>query len=1136
MKLKFHHPEPKEGELVGPRYWRSLDELADKPDFQEWLHREFPAGASEATGVNRRNFLKIMSASFAAAGVGLAGCRRPEHHILPYSRQTGDTMPERAIPGIPVHYTTAFPDSIDSLPLIVETHQNRPTHIEGNGDYVPYGGGTSAVVQASILDLYDPDRMTSAYEGRSRRLRRAQVADRLRRVNQRFSNVRGQGLAVLARPSSSPTRARLKAEFLQRFPRAVWSEYEPVARDTAERAATELFGTPVRPLYRLAKARRIVAIDADFLCNEAGSNQLARDYARVRKVSAPEEVERMNRLYAVESNMTVSGGMADHRLRLSASEMSAFIAQLAAEVLEQTGGNAGLARTLRQRSGQLAVDPAWITECARDLVAHRGQSVILVGSHLPVITHVLAMLANEALGASGQTVEYVAVPAREFTPISELADAMRQGRVETLVIVGGNPAYDAPADLDFSALLQSVPEVIRYGYHFDETSIESQINIAATHYLESWGDARAYDGTYLPVQPMILPLFDSWQEPEFLATLAGTATLDPYAIVFETFQGLFGGGERDFQRLLSTGFQENSAFTSATPAFPFDRVRTLANETPISAPNLGQDSLEVLLVKDGLIGDGTYNNNGWLQECPDPITKLSWDNAILVSPRLAEEVLGYNTKSGEFLIGGIARRGQDMKRGREIAPMVEVTLDGVSVRGPVHIQPGLADWTIVMPLGFGRRQVGRVGRGTGFDAYPLSASGTLNRVGARIAMVTGETYRLANTQEHWSMEGRAIVREANADYFVKNPEWVSQMGMESHSPAIYARAEKMSRAQKALETPRGGGLYETPDFGAPPRNADAWQSPEARERFIPEQQWGMSVDLNTCTGCNACVIACQSENNIPIVGKDQVMRGREMHWIRLDRYYSSGDQQHNQVSLPRDPQVSLMPLACVHCEMAPCEQVCPVNATVHDSQGLNVMAYNRCVGTRYCSNNCPYKVRRFNFFDYTKRAADELYFGPVGTDQNKTEGGRLRAMRANPNVTVRSRGVMEKCTYCVQRIQTAKIAQKVKARDSNNVHVPDGVIKVACQSACPTQAIVFGDISDPDSAVSREKDTTLEYSLLGYLNTRPRTTYRGRLRNPNPAMPDYYSDALSRKEYKGTDAVEGGSPGSEHGHDAHSHG
>ncbi|MGC9450497.1 MAG: TAT-variant-translocated molybdopterin oxidoreductase [Oceanipulchritudo sp.] len=1129
MNRKSEHSPSGAGQETGPRYWRSLDELADRPDFKEWLHREFPEGASEVEGVNRRGFLKIMAASFAMAGLGAAGCRRPEQYILPYGKQ-----PEGTIPGIPTWFATSFPDGKDNLPLVVETHQHRPTHVEGNREYAPYGGAVNSFASASVLNLYDPDRMTSAYEG-NRRIGPERVKDILAGLTAKHAPTKGQGMAILAEPSTSPSRLRLKKALLEQYPRLLWAEYSAVDTGNPERAATRLFGRPVRPLYRLEKARRVLSVDADFLGGEPGSVGMARAFSKGRKVANQEDAARMSRLYVVESAFTLTGTMGDHRLRLSTGNMTAFLARLTAEILGLANGDPRLAEFLRERSEGLAVDPKWIRECARDLFENPGDSLVLPGSHLPIEAQFLAIFLNQLLGGLDSTVAYAELPDDASADIRELAKRIRTGSIDSLLVLGGNPAYNAPADLDWKTLQKSMnadagKEVIRFGYYFDETSLEAGINIPATHYLESWGDGRTLDGTYVPVQPMILPLFEGFQELEILARLAGLPLTDPYGLVLETFSSEFGpatGTNKAFQRLLATGFLPDSAYRLRKDArVEVTRIREGLAGSSLSPRSTGADQLEVRLVADPSVGDGFYNNNGWLQECPDPMTKLTWDNAILISPALARH-LGFDTKAGDFLIGGVAKKSANFKRGREESRIGELTVGGSTIRGPVHIQPGLDDWTVLLPLGYGRAQVGRVGKGTGFDAYPASHSveGHLRREAS--LRITDEGYRLANTQEHWSMEGRAILREGNVGSYVEDAGFVAGMGMESHSPPVYGKDKDLPLRDKALLTPRGGSAYETPDFGSPPPNVDAWKDPAAREKFIPEQQWGMSIDLNTCTGCNACVVACQSENNIPIVGKDQIMRGREMQWIRLDRYYSSGDLEANRDTLPADPQASIMPVGCQHCEMAPCEQVCPVNATVHDRQGLNVMAYNRCVGTRYCANNCPYKVRRFNFFDYNKRSTDEFYAGPVGENQYKTEGGVLKSMQRNPDVTVRMRGVMEKCTYCVQRIEQAKIAQRVIARDTDNIKVPDGIIRTACQNACPTGAIVFGDISDPRSAVSRAKDNDRDYSLLGYLNTRPRTTYLARLRNPNPLMPDY-TKALSRKEYKSAQPVaENGKHGAE---------
>ncbi|KAF0094102.1 MAG: molybdopterin oxidoreductase iron-sulfur binding subunit [Puniceicoccaceae bacterium 5H] len=1130
MIQDFQQSSAPGGQTTGKSYWRSLDELADTQAFRNWLHREFPQGASEATGVNRRHFLKIMAASFGAAGIGLAGCRRPEQNILPYSRQ-----PENSIPGVPVFYTTSFPDAVDSLPLVVETHQHRPTHIEGNPGYKSYGGSTNVFAQASILNLYDPDRMTASSEGNNRRISSAEAADILGKVANKFGQTNGQGLAILAEPSSSPTRARLVQQLKQQMPRLRWAEYAPSARTSPDKALTQALGRPARPVYHLDQAKVILGVDSDFTLHEPGSLALARGFAAGRRAKNQADAKNMNRLYMAESAFTATGAMSDHRLRVPTSQIPAFVAQLAAEILSQSGGDSGLASQLREQAASANLDEAWVRECAADLLANRGHAVLHAGSHLPLATQQLVQAINAELGAVGHTVDYVELPQAEADSIEDLAQAIEAGEVETLLILGGNPVYNAPANLEWDRLQKKVGQVIRHGFYYDETSLLSQVNIASTHYLESWSDGFTYEGALVPVQPMVLPIFEGVSELEVVARLGGRQTSDVYALVVETFGSYTNEANKDkaFQRFLSDGGLFEHRFQSINGRVEFGSLRNALSQGSFQAPSIGSNALEVRLKMDDTVGDGYWNNNGWLQELPDPLTKLTWDNAILVSPKLAEE-LGYDTGKGTFLIGGISKKQNNFVRDTEVSPVAEVTVDGVTVRGPVHILPGLPDYSVTVSLGYGRSKVGRVGKNTGFNAYPLTHSKNFfARNGAKIKLV-GEHYPLSNTSQHWSMEGRAIIREANVEHHLEHPDWVNHMGMESHSPPVYGNAKDMPLQEKSLKQPRGNSLYEHPDFGSPPPNVDAWKKEGAMDKFVPEQQWGMSIDLNTCVGCNACIIACQSENNIPIVGKEQVAMGREMHWIRLDRYFSSGDLKQNQVSLPANPQASFMPLGCVHCENAPCEQVCPVNATVHDRQGLNVMAYNRCVGTRYCANNCPYKVRRFNFFDYNKRNVDELYAGPLGTNKYKTEGGTLVSMQRNPDVTVRMRGVMEKCTFCVQRIEQAKIAQRVKAADSNDIRIPDGLVRVACQNACPTDAIVFGDISDADTAVSESKANDRDYALLGYLNVRPRTTYLARLRNPNPKMPDF-AEPFSYQEYFGKGGTEhqpakGGSHGeTEHG-------
>jgi len=1099
MKRKFDHSAPASRELTGPKYWRSLDELAETPGFKEHLAREFPEGASSMEGVDRRQFMRLMAASFALGGLGLAGCRRPEAHILPYGKSV-----EYTVPGLPLYFATAMPLRKSAIPLLAETHQGRPTKLEGNPSYAPHGGASSLLAQASVLDLYDPERATEHSKGGDT-ISATQVNDILAGINKTYAGS-GEGLAFLADESASPTRARLVAKLKKVFPKAIWAEYEPVQDEPPVAAAQASFGQNVKPVYRFAQAERIVSLDADFLHSEAGSLYYAREFAKGRRVTKKEDP--MNRLYVAESGFSLTGSMADHRLRLASSHMLALTAALANKVLA-TEIFAPLAQGLDFKDKD-----KWIDECAKDLIEHAGRSLVVAGAHQPVQVHILVNAINAKLGNIGRTVDFVAVEPSSASTISALATAIKGGSVKTLIVLGGNPAYNAPADLDFGVLLKSVPEVIRFGYYNDETSALSGTHIAATHYLESWGDARTVDGTIVPIQPMIMPLFNGMSEVELLARVAGESTFDAY----EQVRATLGGDKKAFEKFLHDGLLEGSAYAVVSVAFdPQRSASAFAKNPAVSALSLS--NLEVRFATDHKMDDGRFANNGWLQECPDPMTKISWDNAILVSPKLAHE-LGI-VPAGSLLQVARMEEGE-FTQGKENARVFEVTLNGRKLRGPVHIQPGLSNYTIVLPLGYGRTKSGHIGTGAGFASYTIRTTDGMSFATGATLRDTGDRSKLANTQEHWSMEGRDIVREANyegEEGYKENPTFVTGIGMESHSPAIYGDLKPEEFAQlspeqkakitaaRATTTPRGNSLYETPDLSGP------------NSKFDGTHQWGMSIDLNTCIGCNACIIACQAENNIPIVGKDQVLRGREMQWIRLDRYYSDGNLDTRQIPLggeqlnkilPEDPQVSMQPMTCQHCELAPCETVCPVNATVHDDEGINVMAYNRCIGTRYCANNCPYKVRRFNFFDFNKRATDALYMGPLGHQSDMPE---LVKMVKNPDVTVRMRGVMEKCTYCVQRVQQAKIAQKRKAGASGDVVIPDGTVKTACMQVCPVEAIIFGNVRDETSAVSRAKAQDRDYAVLGYLNIRPRTTYLGKLRNPNPLMPDYEALPLSRVEY-----------------------
>ena len=1103
-KKVFEHPVAQAGETTGPSYWRSLEERNKTPEFRTRAEREFVEGASAISTVERREFLMLMGASFGLAGLGLAGCREPRNHTLPYAKQ-----PENTIPGVPTFYATSFPGESANQPLLVETHQHRPTKVEGNPSHAANGTASSKFAQASILDLYDPDRAQASYGANGAQLSVAEVRDLLRALAASAQSNAGTGLAFLARPSSSPTRARLVAAIQAAYPKARWVEYTPVSQHNATRA----LGAQVLPDY--AKARRVLSLDRDFLGAHDGTVEDTRAYSAARRADSADQAEKMTRLYVVESTFTLTGGAADHRLRASTSHISSLAALFAAEVLTQSG-QASEGAALKAKVSGVQVDERWVKECVADLVQAKGEALIVAGDHLTDDAHRAVFLANQALGAA---VRYVSAPSLSALSISYLATKP----IETLVILGGNPAYDGPADINFSSAVKSAKSVVRLGYHgaaFDETSswVKSVGGtvIASSHYLESWSDGLTVDGTYVPVQPMIDPLFPTFSELEVLAPFAGL-TKEPFALVRETFNALAkDNSDHAFAAWLAEGVLADSGYAATT-------LRVTASEIKaFKAPVLSFDALEVRILPSVHAGDGLYANNGWLAEAPDPMSKTCWENVILISPKLAAKL---DVEPEPMLINKIGQMNRNINltvAGRLLCRVAKVTVDGVTIQGPVFIMPGMADYTLGLQLGFGRTVAGRVatrvderlaGRvtGNGFSVYPLVASlaASAYRPGARLEL-TAATVPVCNMQDHWSMEGRDIVREGNAEDLRENANF-AKLGIDGHAPAVYGKDGTMSPGQKAITTPRGNSAYEHPDHSVAP-NVAVWKGHESE--FLPLQQWGMSIDLNTCTGCNACVTACQSENNIPVVGRDQVLKGRNMQWIRLDRYFFDG-RDNAGMAIPEDPQVTFMGVACQHCETAPCETVCPANATVHDDQGLNTMAYNRCIGTRYCANNCPYKVRRFNFLDYNKREAGHYYEGPLGPAKLPKDPADLPQLQKNPDVTVRMRGVMEKCTYCVQRIQEAKIHAKVRAKNSADIKVADGTLQVACQQACPAGAIEFGDITDPNSRVSKAKASTRSYGALTYLNTRPRTTYQAKLRNLNPKMPGANRVPLSRKEMAG---------------------
>jgi MoCo/4Fe-4S cofactor protein with predicted Tat translocation signal len=1115
-------PPPCPTPETGPKYWRSLDQLAETPEFKEWAQREFPAGASELSDpVTRRSFVKIMSASFLlAGGFGLAGCRRPVENIYPFSK-----MPEGYVHGVAKFYATSMPTRGSAIPLLAKSNDGRPTKLEGNPQHPISNGGTDRYTQASILNLYDPDRAQRFAEN-GNNVTSARAFDALKEIADRAQANGGQGLSFLVEESSSPSRDRLQQVIAKKYPKAKWHVYEPVDFDIHRQAASMATGKAVNPYFKIDAAKVILSLDCDFIGGEEDAFIHINQFAKNRKTESPKDD--MNRLYAVEGLMTLTGVNADHRLRVPASAIINVAALLAQEILGQAGGDFGgsigqladakkLQAIAEQNKPTLSDVPTeeereqlkrwspdwiskWVKGCAADLLKNKGAGIVLAGHRQPLAVHMLAYAVNAALGNLNKTIVFQDVPESKAGSIVDLAKNLNAGQVETLVILGGNPVYNAPVDLDWANAQGKAKTVIRLGYYEDESFPSKGWALPMAHYLESWGDARTADGTLVSIQPLISPLFDGVTEIEVLARIAGEQTTSPYDIVRETFRGVAGGDEEKWKKFVHDGFLANSAAKAAQVEFNAGAAsKEVASAASLPAPE--KDKFEVVFHRDYRVDDGRLNNNGWMQELPDPITKMTWENTILLSPATAK-ALGVLVENRE--------------NNRLMVPMAKVQLDGREIEGPVWIQPGQANNVIALALGYGRTKAGRVGTGTGYNAYKLRSTKTGDiTVGAKLTP-TGARHHLATTQDHWAMEGRPIIREATLEEYRKNANFARQMDMEI-PPALEEYA-KLKEKEEGTEHEARSSADNRNEFSLYP-------NPLTEAQKSAHHQWGMSIDLSSCVGCSTCMVACQSENNVPIVGKMQVANNREMHWLRVDRYFTG----------PKDePQVVNQPMLCQHCEAAPCENVCPVNATTHDQEGLNVMVYNRCVGTRYCSNNCPYKVRRFNFFDYNRRTLEQLkgpvYSTPIlsSTDgewdllrwwknpdgsTRPQEEWELLKLAKNPDVTVRMRGVMEKCTFCLQRIEGAKIAQKVKAGASGDVKVPRDTIKTACQQACPADAIVFGDISDPESRVSKLKRQQRDYSVLDFLNTRPRLTYLARLRNPNPEMPDAYKLPMSTQEF-----------------------
>ncbi|MEM7622339.1 MAG: TAT-variant-translocated molybdopterin oxidoreductase [Planctomycetota bacterium] len=1202
---------------TGERYWRSLDELAGTPEFRDWAEREFPAGASELSratsdgGETRRTFLKLMAASFALAGAStIPGCRRPDHAIVAYSANE----PEHTIPGKALFFATSVPVAGGGAEgLLIETQSGRPTKVEGNPLHPANRGKSTAFSQSEILRLYDPDRPSQpSYFNSVRGERLDATWDDFTLTEPGLLGLRarhdgeagdagdggdaGAGLAFVVDRRSSPTLLDMQRRVMAKFPRATWVWWDPIDERRSELDGTTLvLQTPSRVYRDFSKARCVVSLDADFV--DSGPDQLtnARAFASTRRVLRANE--EMSRLYMLESKPSGTGSMADHRFPASPTETTRFSIALAQELMARTGMSNALSEVMAGVVAAVGDDePAAgipVDAIADDLLARAeqtpGSAFIVAGPSQPAIVHALTVVMNQILGANGASVNYTAEDRELWEApgerLASLVESMNAGEISTLVCVNANPAYDAPAGIGFAEAMGNVANTVALDSHVTETMMASSWALNGTHAFEAWGDTEAWDGTISPVQPMIAPLFDpAKSDVEFLAMLAGENSPDAYDIVQQVWSRRMGLAQDNpsfktqFRRALHDGvlagsgrrMRNNPRVSVPDRLMPamrlplIDRAREAVAMLNAAGSGGGSGDAPLELVfATGRVGDGRFANVGWLQELPQVGTQAVWENPAVVSPKTAERLrlLPVGQRKGEGDLSN-AYTSRQIPRAREAT----LKVGDRTVDVPVWILPGMPDGVVHIALGYGRTEVGRVGAGVGTDAFTVRDGGARFAVtrseGGATLTPTGSTVPLASTQNHWSMEGRtSIVRAIDKKYFDKHAAKLEKEAKvkkdKIYGAALPESDVSLNVAEQLGElahTPANVSLYVNP------QNASrAEPVPNSGADFSKGPQWGMTIDLSTCSGCGVCTVACQSENNIPIVGRAEVAKGREMSWIRVDRYFAGGDAN-------QPDEMVHQPVACVHCENAPCEVVCPVNATVHGDEGTNNMAYNRCIGTRYCANNCPYKVRRFNFFEYGQVKYNGSF---IGSDVLKSFTGdeeinqqqfnknfippRLREkldeisqMKMNPDVTVRSRGVMEKCTYCIQRVNEAR--QEVKVRDiwktgqatdlvasqagTYEAPIPDGFFEVACQQACPTDSIVFGDILNPESRVSAMRANQRSYALLGYLNTRPRTSHMIRVRNPNPAIRVYdEKDPLDHGSHGGS---HGGDHGGDHSEESHS--
>lgn len=992
-----------------PQYWRSLSELEGNPEFQEFVSREFrePLEQEPLAGAGRRRFVQLMGASFA-----LAGCHWREEKVLPHTAR-----PDGVVPGVPVQYATVMDVAGVATGLLVKSYDGRPIKVEGNPNDSTTLGGTGTYHQAAILGLYDPDRSSRVMQGATPSTWEA-FDQALLGAYAPLAKASGAGLAILSGANSSPSLARLRGELKSALPNASWFVHDASYAAGASRGLDLVFGEPVQLLLHPEKADVIIALDSDFL-----SASSAGGLGYTRKVASRRDPDsgKMSRIYAFESVLSEIGALADHRVAIATSRVAAVLAYIDAKVSEKKGladaqKEPGV-ETLGGEHVKKVLDVA-----IAELVASRGKSLLTLGSRYSGELHAIVHRLNEALGNVGSVVEYLEkndVLSGGVDDLAALVGEIESGKVKALLILGTNPVYDSPADIDFEGTLAKVPTSFHVGLYRDETGAKCSFHAPEAHFLETWGDARAIDGTVRVAQPLIEPLLGGRSAIEVISRMLGLPEVQGQSIVRKT-----------------SGLTKDKVWNTAVHSGQYGKkAKAFQGELRVAPQvTLPEAGLEVLFELDPAVFDGRFANNGWLQELPHPLSKQAWGNAVLVNPTTAA------------------------KLGLSDGHLCKLTVDGRSIELPSLVSPGQAEDTLAVALGYGRTVAGVVGGfGSGIDAVetvgantyairpskaPHVALGTVTKSGGR--------QELALTQDLWAID--AIGKQGQAE-----------------------REDQLVRETTLATYKEHPGVIEHKVHHPPLLNL--WQPPVSYDGH----KWGMAVDLNKCSGCAACIVACQSENNTAIVGRKEVAKGREMTWLRVERYYK-GDA--------KTAQVRQQPVMCQQCENAPCEQVCPVGATMHTQEGLNDMVYNRCIGTRYCSNNCPYKVRRFNYRNYNLETLGTTPF--TGTDDRRA---KLKAMAFNPEVTVRARGVMEKCTFCVQRIQNVKIVAKNHKRP-----IQDGEIKTACEQACPAGAIVFGDLNDKASRVHAAQEKPRAYELLQELNNRPRVNYLARISNPHPEL------------------------------------